>query len=92
MEHKIDPTLWTKILAWLKARLTEPNTWAWIVGAAAYFGYVLDPSLVEYIAGVAVSIITLIQFAKKEPVTAVKELSATSTPVTPKVTDTQETK
>lgn len=92
MEHKIDPTLWTKILAWLKARLTEPNTWTWIVGAAAYFGYVLDPSLVEYIAGVAVSIITLIQFAKKEPVTAVKELSTISTPVTHEVTDTQETK
>ena len=75
MEKKIDPSLWTKVLAWLKARLTEPNTWTWIVGAAAYFGYVIEPTMVEYIAGVAVSVITLIQFAKKEPVTAVKEIT-----------------
>lgn len=86
MEKKIDPSLWTKILAWLKARLTEPNTWTWIVGAAAYFGYVIEPTMVEYIAGVAVSVITLIQFAKKEPVTAVKEIAPI---VQPTVTEQQ---
>ena len=94
MEKKIDPSLWTKILTWLKARLTEPNTWTWIVGAAAYFGYVIEPTMVEYIAGVAVSIITLIQFAKKEPVTAVKEITPVVQPAvikqqTPEVTDKQ---
>ena len=94
MEKKLDPSLWTKSLAWFKARLTEPNTWTWIVGAAAYFGYVIEPTMVEYIAGVAVSVITLIQFAKKEPVTAVKEItpivqSTATEQQAPEVTDKQ---
>lgn len=95
MEKNSNISVWSKALAWLKVRLSEPNTWSWIVGAAAYFGYVLDPSMVEYIAGVAISVITLIQVAKKEPVTAVKEInkqpeiSTTSTEVceTPQVTE-----
>ena len=92
MEKKLNSPLLTKSLAWLKARLTEPNTWTWIVGAAAYFGYIIEPTLVEYIAGVAVSVITLIQFAKKEPVTAVKEITSTAQHTvteqqTPEVTD-----
>lgn len=68
-EGKVNPELVTKILAWLKARLSESSSWTWIVVAASYLGYVLDPSLVEYIAGVAVALISLIQFIKKDPVT-----------------------
>lgn len=72
-EKKIDPTLWTKLLSWLKARLSESSTWTWLVVVAGYFGYTLDPSLIEYIAGVGVSIIALIQFIKKDPITEVKK-------------------
>ena len=76
-DNKIDPSLWTIILKWLKARLSESSTWTWIVVAFSYFGWVLDPSLVEYIAGVAVALISLIQFIKKDPVTEIEKVETT---------------
>jgi hypothetical protein len=57
------------ILTWLKSRLTESSTWTWLTVLAGYVGYTIDPELLQYIAGVAVSIITLIQFIKKDPLT-----------------------
>lgn len=57
------------ILTWLKSRLTESSTWTWLTVLAGYVGYTIDPTLLQYIAGVAVSIITLIQFIKKDPLT-----------------------
>jgi hypothetical protein len=57
------------ILTWLKSRLTESSTWTWLTVLAGYVGYTIDPELLQYIAGVAVSVITLIQFIKKDPLT-----------------------
>lgn len=68
-ENKTDPTFWTKTLTWLKSRLTEASTWTAIVAIAGYFGYVIDPAQIEYITGIGLSLIALIQVIKKDPIT-----------------------
>lgn len=65
-------------LFWLKDRLKESSTWTWLVVLAGYFGYTLNPELIEYIAGAVVSVITLIQFIKSDKVELKDNNSKTS--------------
>lgn len=74
-DNKIDPTLWVKLIAWLKARLSESSTWSALVVLGSYLGYVWDPSLIEQICLIGVSLLAVIQIIRKDPVTAVKELT-----------------
>jgi hypothetical protein len=74
-DNKIDPTLWVKLIAWLKARLSESSTWSALVVLGSYLGYVWDPTLIEQICLIGVSLLAVIQIIRKDPVTAVKELT-----------------
>lgn len=74
-DNKIDPTLWVKLIAWLKARLSESSTWSALVVLGSYLGYVWDPMLIEQICLIGVSLLAVIQIIRKDPVTAVKELT-----------------
>lgn len=74
-DNKIDPTLWVKLIAWLKARLSESSTWSALVVLGSYLGYVWDPALIEQICLISVSLLAVIQIIRKDPVTAVKELT-----------------
>lgn len=74
-DNKIDPTLWVKLIAWLKARLSESSTWSALVVLGSYLGYVWDPVLIEQICLIGVSLLAVIQIIRKDPVTAVKELT-----------------
>lgn len=74
-DNKIDPTLWVKLIAWLKARLSESSTWSALVVLGSYLGYVWDPALIEQICLISVSLLAVIQIIRKVPVTAVKELT-----------------
>lgn len=74
-DNKIDPTLWVKLIAWLKARLSESSTWSALVILGSYLGYVWDPVLIEQICLIGVSLLAVIQIIRKDPVTAVKELT-----------------
>lgn len=74
-DNKIDPTLWVKLIAWLKARLSESSTWSALVVLGSYLGYVWDPALIEQICLTGVSLLAVIQIIRKDPVTAVKELT-----------------
>lgn len=73
-DNKIDPTLWVKLIAWLKARLSESSTWSALVVFGGYLGYVYDPALIEQICLIGVSLLTIIQIIRKDSLTAVKEL------------------
>lgn len=73
-DNKIDPTLWTKLIAWLKSRLSESSTWSALVVFGGCLGYVCDPALIEQICLIGVSLLTTIQIIRKDPTTAVKEL------------------
>ncbi len=74
-DNKINPTLWVKLIAWLKARLSESSTWSALVVLGSYLGYVWDPALIEQICLIGVSLLAVIQIIRKDPVTAVKELT-----------------
>lgn len=74
-DNKIDPTLWVKLIAWLKARLSESSTWSALVVLGSYLGYVWDPTLIEQICLIGVSLLAVIQIIRKDPITAVKELT-----------------
>lgn len=74
-DNKIDPTLWIKLIAWLKARLSESSTWSALVVLGGYLGYVWDPALIEQICLIGASLLVVIQIIRKDPVTAVKELT-----------------
>lgn len=74
-DNKIDPTLWVKLIAWLKARLSESSTWSALVVLGSYLGYVWDPGLIEQICLIGISLLAVIQIIRKDPVTAVKELT-----------------
>lgn len=65
--------MFSKLLTWIKDRLSESSTLTWIVATAAYFGWVIDPSLLDYIATAAVSLIAIIQFSKKDASTILKK-------------------
>ena len=73
-DNKIDPILWVKLIAWLKARLSERSTWSALVVFGGYLGYVYDPALIEQICLIGVSLLTIIQIIRKDSLTAVKEL------------------
>lgn len=73
-DNKIDPILWVKLIAWLKARLSESSTWSALVVFGGYLGYVYDPALIEQICLIGVSLLTIIQIIRKDSLTAVKEL------------------
>lgn len=77
-DNKIDPTLWTKLIAWLKGRLSESSTWSALVVFGGYLGYVCDPALIEQICLIGVSLLAAIQIIRKDPITAVKELKTDS--------------
>lgn len=61
------------MLNWLKERLKEPSTLQGAAGLAGAIGYALNPEMLELIATTVVSIISLIQIAKKEKLAQKKD-------------------
>lgn len=74
MEKEEKKSLICKVLTWVKTRLSEPSTLTWLVAAAGYVGYTIEPSYLQEILAVCVGLISLIQVIMKDPTTLIKDL------------------
>jgi archaellum biogenesis protein FlaJ (TadC family) len=54
------------MISWLRERLSEPSTYRSVVGFTSVLGLSVNPEMIEQITVLAVSILSFIEFVRKE--------------------------
>jgi hypothetical protein len=54
------------MITWLRERLSEPSTYRSVVGFTSVLGLSVNPEMIEQITVLAVSILSFIEFVRKE--------------------------